>query len=152
MDKGIKPAHNFIKRCERGIRVNNKLLKKKTHTPRTHTHHAHTLKIQYKTHVFRWGLAQLHVVPGAEWCGQFAGAMQARAEVFSGSHVAVCLWALGRMGHKPQPQALLPTEAVLYRYNGCKCLFAVCVLVCSKCVKSEVDCAERKDGHSHLLC
>lgn len=62
-----------------------------------------------------WGLAQLGVSPGPEWCAQLAGALQARAEVFSGSHLAVCLWALGRMGFRPQPQSLLPTEAALYR-------------------------------------
>jgi hypothetical protein len=62
-----------------------------------------------------WGLGQLGVKPGREWCSRLSGSLTSRCEAFSAGHISIALWGLARMEHKPLPGSLLPIEGTLYR-------------------------------------
>ena len=70
-----------------------------------------------------WGLAQLGVKPGPEWCGRFAAVLCSRCDGMTGANLATSLWALAKLGYQPAAGSLMAVEGALFR-----CV-AVCVRV-----------------------
>jgi hypothetical protein len=65
-----------------------------------------------------WGLAQMGLRPGQEWCGRLADLLCRRCEQLQPPHLATALWALGKLGFRPAPRQLLPIEVCLFKAMG----------------------------------
>ena len=55
-----------------------------------------------------WGIAQMGIRPPQGWCQHLADVLARRSGAeLQGGHLAIAVWALGKMEYRPKPRSLI---------------------------------------------
>ena len=61
-----------------------------------------------------WGIAQMGIRPPQGWCHHLADVLARRSGAeLQGGHLAIAVWALGKMEYKPKPRSLIQARVIM---------------------------------------